>query len=50
MNKPVLYIFDNDDTLEEIETDVTKMKKYIKEYEDYTKRIAEEIQRDSSEA
>ena len=47
MNKPVLYIFDEKEELQEIEEDITIMKKYIKIYENYTKRIARKIQRNS---
>ena len=49
MNKPVLYIFYEDGTLDEIETDIKEMKEYIRKYESYTERVAEKTKRDSKE-
>ena len=50
MNKPILYVFDESGILQEIEEDTKKMKQIIRKYENYTKRIAEKVQGDSTKA
>ena len=49
MKRPVLYIFELDGELDEIITDLNKIKAYIKKYENYTKRSLKEMEGDSRE-
>ena len=47
MSKLVLYVFEGGE-LEEVITNITKIKNKIKEYENFTKRSSKKIQRDIS--
>lgn len=49
MNKLVLYIFDGNE-LEEVITGLYRIKKYIQEYENNTKRTVKKVGTDSGEA
>ena len=44
MNKLVLYIFEGNE-LEEVITGIKRIKKYIREYEDYTERSIKKVER-----
>lgn len=46
MNKLVLYIFEGNE-LEEVITGLKNIKKYLKEYEDNTKRDTKKVERNS---
>ena len=46
MNKLVLYIFEGNE-LEEVITGLKNIKKYLKEYEDNTKRDTKKVEIDS---
>lgn len=46
MNKLVLYIFEGNE-LEEVITGLKNIKKYLREYEDNTKRDTKKVERDS---
>lgn len=48
MNKLALYIFEGNE-LEEVIIGLKRIKKYLKEYEDNTKRTVKKVDKDSRE-